>query len=399
MRIRSLTGAALIAGVFATSACGGGTTEQADVQRVDVTKLDSGSYPTAPIDIEQTRTDRSGAAREAIRIGAATPLVSDIDNRYIYEGGGSRTRMITPTTPPSLKAVERSEFDAVAPGLVTGWLTHGQRRKEFGLGSEVIIHVLRFSDGNHASAAVKELIERVPGDSISIPGYPEARARHNAHTEYGTNYLSTGLAHGEMALLVQINDPISVPFAPGPPADLTKRSFDKVIDMLRQYTPTPIDKISALPLDMDGMLGRTVPLDEKNKPVDGSDASGVYPVQALLHSEQDPNSARSAYLDAGVDYAATAGAMVLRARDSASTTRLLAAISAPVATEYDPADSPSNLSDAKCFKPKEGPSKSWADKPVCYFAFDRYVAQVSSNNLQDLQQKTAAQYKLLAHGR
>ncbi|WP_327112728.1 hypothetical protein OHB12_29535 [Nocardia sp. NBC_01730] len=398
MRIRSLTCAALIACVFATSACGGDTTEQADVQRVDVTKLDSGSYPTAPIDIERFRTDQSGAAREAIRIGAATPLVSDIDNRYIYQNP-YRTHATTPKSPPSLKAVDRSEFDAVAPGLVTGWYTQGQRRKEFGIGSEVLIYVLRFSDESHASAAVKELIERVPGDSISIPGYPAARARHNAHTEFGTNFLSTGLAHGEMALLVQINDPISRPFAPGPPADLTGRSFDKLIDMLRQYTPTPIDKISALPLDVDGMLSRTVPLDDNNKPVDGSDPSGVYPAQALLHSEQDPNSARSAYADAGVDYAAAVGAVVLRAKDSAGTTRLLAAISAPVSAEYDKLDSPANLPEAKCFKPKKGPSKSPLDKPVCYFAFDRYVAQVSSNNVQDLQQKTAAQYKLLAYGR
>ncbi|MEU4342699.1 hypothetical protein AB0H00_15745 [Nocardia sp. NPDC023852] len=389
----------LIACVFAAGACGGDTTEQADVQRVDVTKLDSGSYPTTPIDVEQTRTDQSGAVREAIRIGAATPLMSDIDNRYIYQNPGYRTRAITPKTPPSLKAVDRSEFDAVAPGLVAGWFTQGQRRKEFSVGSEVLVYVLRFSDASHASAAVKELIERVPGDSISIPGYPEARTRHNAHTEFGINYLSTGLAHGELALLVQINDPISRPFAPGPPADLTKRSFDKLIDMLRQYTPTPIDKVSALPLDMDGMLSRTVPLDDNNKSVDGSDRSGVYPAQALLHSEQDPNSARSAYTDAGVDYAAAVGALVLRAKDSAATTRLLAAISLPVATEYDKADSPANLPEAKCFKPKEGPGKSPMDEPVCYFAFDRYVAQVSSKNIQDLQQKTAAQYKLLAYGR
>ena len=63
--------------------------------------------------------------------------------------------------------------------------------------------------------------------------------------------------------------------------------------------------------------------------------------------------------------------------------------------DYDKAAAPAGLPDARCIKPKETGSTS-LNKPICWIAVGRYVGQVSGANEQDLHQRTAAQYKLLA---
>ncbi len=401
MRLRHRAFATAFALLLATSACGSDSdTAGPNTPAIDISKLDTGNYPTTPADIEQTRNYEAAVLREAIRIGNAMPLVMDVDNRFIFEPHQYFNRWFSSKFSPSFSGsgVNGEDFNSVAPGLVVGWYTYGQRREEFDIGRSVAIYTLRFSNADQAAAAARTLADRSVGEALQIPGYPAARTTYRAKTELGTPAMYTWLTKGDLVLHVRIDDPISTPFDPVPLADITRRAFDKQIEMLKNYAPTPADQIAALPLDVDGLLSRTLPLEKDNMPVDGSNPSAVYPKQAALHPENYPNLAKAAFDDAGVDYVAVGGAHIYRTRDAAGATRLLAAIETQVAAKYDKIDSPPNLPTAHCFDTKAG-TASWSYPPMCLVPIDRYVAQIHGSNVQDMYQRAAAQYKLLSSAR
>ncbi len=396
--------AALIALTLTTSACGGndGNNSAAEPDKIDVAKLDSGNYPVTPSDVEKTRTSDTGAILEAIRIGSAMPLLMEIDGRFIHERSRSFGQaIITPNDPPDVYAATRiglDEFNSVAPGVVAGWHTRGQRREEYGLGSSAGLYVIRFATPEQANSAFQALADRTSGESFGIPGYPQARTKVVERFEYHPAAMNSWIALGDIVVHLRIEDPISSPFEPARAADLVKRAFDKQIEMLKSYSPTPVDKIGSLPIDVDGLLSRTMPPTKEELPAKGSDPTGVYPKRAALHPESHPDLARAAYDDAGLDYLTVSGrTFVYRTRDHDSTTRLIAALRPLVAVDenYVKVDSPPNMPIAQCFGAKPGSSSAWEHPPVCWFAVDRHVAQVYGRNVQDLHQRTAAQYKLL----
>ncbi|MBF6327474.1 DUF7373 family lipoprotein [Nocardia transvalensis] len=368
---------------------------------IDVTKIDSGNYTAEPIDVQRIRNDQSGFIQEAIRIGNAMPTAMDVDSRFIYEPHRFLSRFYTPKEPPELSTVEENsdDFHKLAPGFIAGWYTQGQRREEDKLGRYVLMRSLRFSNSDQANAAVQALSNREQGDPLQIPGYPAAVAALHQAKLYGGGFTSSWLSRGDMVFHVRVNDPVSVPLDPAPLIEFTKKAFDRWITMSDAYSPTPPDEIESLPPDVDGLLSRTLPFDKNTRPVGGQEPAGVYPRQAALHFANRPDLRKAAYDDAGVDYVAVGSALVYRTRDSRAGARLIAALVNEGADSYDKIDGPPNMPGAQCFKAKPEIENSWTAPPACYIAYDRYVATVRGSNLQDLYQRTAAQYKLLAYGR
>ncbi|WP_062983061.1 DUF7373 family lipoprotein [Nocardia anaemiae] len=402
--LRICATALAVAFTLTIGACGRDTKDDAGENGavIETSKLDSGNYPTTPSDVEKTRTDDSGAVREAIKIGAATPLVMEVDNRFIFDYHGYISRILTPRSKPEFTGtkLESGEFNTIAPGLVAGWYTFGQRRAEPGLGREIEMDVIRFSSSDSANIAAQALAERTPGEGFRITDYPAARTTYVPKVPYGSPRMASWLTHDDMLLYVRVDDPISIPFDPAEQADLVKRAFDKIIEGLKGYSPTPIDQIKSLQLDVDGLLSRTLPFDKDNRP-GGPDPTAVYPKHAAVHFAQHPNLTMAALDDAGVDDIAESATVIYRTRDASSTTRLIAALEASDLDEenYAKVDSPTNLPTAHCYNAKPGISSPSNYPPVCWIAFDRYVARVGGRNVQDLHQRTAAQYKLLASGR
>ncbi|MFR9752229.1 hypothetical protein ACL02S_14500 [Nocardia sp. 004] len=396
----------MLAFLLAASACGTDTDAPSDIS-VDIAELDAGNYPTIPVDPEQSRIAETSAVREAIRIGNATPLVMDVDNRFIFQRYKFVTRVITPATPPYLDAaaITDDEIGSIFPGLVAGWHTHGQRRAEAWTGREMRIQTIRFSDVQHAEAAAQLLSDRTPGESHSIDGYPNAHTRYLSEVPVGSHWLfpwlNSWLVHDDMLLYVFIEDPISLPFDPDPLADLAGRTFGKQIEMLKNYLPTPVAELDAQPLDVDGLLSRTLPTAKENLPVQGADPSGVYPKYAALHIANRPDLAKAAYDDAGVDYVTIAGAFIYRTRDDSSPFRLIAALQAQFidTDSYDKIDGPAGLPSAECFAAKPNTPYQSDHPPICLIPADRYVIHVEGGNVQDARQRAAAQYKLLMSGR
>ncbi|MBF6212507.1 hypothetical protein IU433_18855 [Nocardia puris] len=383
------------------TACGDSGDDGPATPTIDIAALDSGNFPTEPRDVEATRRDDSGYFLEAMRIGAVTPVAVDIDPRLTYQRRYSRyDRRNTPTSAPTLFSVpEEFEFGQFAEGFIAGWEANGERRSTPLLGKEIQTYNLRFGTAAQAETAARGLADEqqkvYPGVPVPIDGFPGAVTRWS----HEKRYLDVWLPHGEMLLGVHLQDPVTEPADPTALAEIAKNAFTKQIEMLKSYEPTPVDQLASLPVDIDGMLSRTLPTAERDRPGHGHSTEVIATDQAALHSEKSPALAKGAFADAGVDLVASDGARVYRTRDAASTVRLIAALTAMRADGYKEADSPRDMPGVECFDMSD-PKGSWTTTPpTCFLAYDRYVAIVQGINLQEVHQKAAAQYKLLAHDR
>ncbi|WP_431964169.1 DUF7373 family lipoprotein [Nocardia sp. bgisy134] len=390
----------MIATTVALTAACGDNDNRLDEPAVDISKLDSGNYPTAPRDVNATRTDKTGLALEAMRIGNAFPLAYDVDRKYAY------MRLIYPD--PRLSSVLRGyiphvssleEFSGLTEGLIAGWETNGERRRSPSLGRQVVMKVMRFGTAAQAETAAQRIADRqaetTAGERVTIPDHPQVRARWSE----SKRTLDSWLTRDTLLLYTHIEDPVTEPSETAPLIDFTTRAFNTQLEMLKGYTPTPVDQLASLPMDPEGLLGRTLPLEDKEKYANGEDPSTVGPKQTALHREHRPDRMKAAFDDAGVDLVANAAGRLYRTENAASTVRLIAALIDQASEGYKSIDGPPNLPSAKCFEAKSPKISTDRYPPVCYFAYDRYVARVQGKNIQELHQKAAAQYKLLAHDR
>ncbi|MEU8896901.1 hypothetical protein [Nocardia sp. NPDC048505] len=350
-------------------------------------KLDHGNYPTVPRDLEKERTPETGAIQEAIRLAGFVPLPMDLDNRLVF--GTAGTKKLTAQHPPVGWVDPNDKFAEVVPGLIAGWRTKGSRRTQAHLGLNVELSLLRFGSAEQATHAMNVLPGEThkkypPKGPLEIPGYPG----QTFHTQFDA--VESWIARGDLLVKIYVSNALAVPPDPAPLLDTAKRFLDKQFELLKGYTPTPVDKLPDLPVDPEGLLARTLPVD---KPGTYDDPTGVYPVAAELHLRTRPDLMRRTYTDARVDLIATAGSQLYRTGDPAAAQRLLAALTAAVPTDFAPYDSPPGLPDAKCFKKRIGVSLT------CYLTYEHLLAEVVAAQPQDLNQRLAAQYKLLVHGR
>ena len=385
--------ALLIAILAVTSGCDG--SEPTAPPAVDISKLDSGNYPTTPHTIEQS--EEQGTIQEAIALAEHVPLIMDVDSRMVFNQVKGSNRAFTQRhPPPAFSGVGKAEdYLGPVPGLVVGFSAYGRRRQEFALGTNVELGVLRFSNSDQATAALNYLAaeenQEYPAKAtMAIPGYPTARAEVSE-----LDSLRTWLTRGEYLVRVWDNNPLATPPDPAPLADLTKRILDKQFEMLNDYHPTPRDKLSEVPVDVDGLLARTLP---SKAAVDWT--PGVYAPHAALHLHSRPDLTSRLFSDSKVDVYAEDDSGVYRTADSAAAARLIAGFVDQATDSFAVIDPPPGLPDAKCLKKLDDPVVVDSSATYqCYLAFDRYVGHVGSAQPQDLYQQAAAQYRLLATGR
>ncbi|MFJ9743994.1 hypothetical protein, partial [Streptomyces sp. NPDC101166] len=117
---------------------------------------------------------------------------------------------------------------------------------------------------------------------------------------------------------------------------------------------------------------------------------------ALSHDDR-PVASRRAYADAGIDVMASSLSNIYRTKDDAAAQRFIAAFVDELLDRYKPVDPPPGLATARCLQLKDVKYAIGA-KFMCYLPYQRYVAEVSADQSQDLRQRLSAQYKLLAYG-
>ncbi|MET8775656.1 hypothetical protein ABZV58_11590 [Nocardia sp. NPDC004654] len=362
---------------------------------IDVSALDSGNYLSVPRDAEAIRSDQTGAALEAVRIGEHVPLPVEIDGKYAFQRLVNTDRRLTPDTNSTPYSIDREELPALLQGYVTGWEASAERRAVPAPGRSVEMRVLRFTDASHAEESAKRLAERqatnLPGEAVTIPGFPKARAKWSPSKKF----LDAWLTQDALLMYVHMDDPLTEPPEAAPLVSFAQKAFTDILDALKSYSPSPLDRLGTLPLDPEGLLGRTLPLEDNQKRK--YDQSVAMPAQAALHFERHPGSLRPAFADAEVDLVTYSGGRVYRTANADAAERLLAAFAGLDESGYTPMDSPPKLPTAKCFDTKDKKSNPPQYPPVCFVIYDRYVARVTGTNAQQLHQKAAAQYKLLAY--
>ena len=369
--------------------------QESPAPTVDISKLDSGNYQSVPKERVELREPKYGAPLEAVRIGAATPLIVEADDRFLFQRFVNAERRLLPDSLPDLFSLKADEFTDLAPGFVTGWATNAERRTPAFVGREVTLQILRFTDANTADTAGRRLAERqaqnLPGETVAITGYPQAHAKWSPSKKY----LDVWLTRESLLLYVHMDDPVSEPPESAPLIEIVRKVLDNQVEGLKNYIPTALDEFGSLPIDVDGVLSRTLPL-EDNEKGKGYDPSTVLPARAALHYEMDPAATRAAFNDAGVDLVTLSGADVYRARDSAGAARLMAAMIDHRSSGWQAMDGPPGLPTAKCFDTKDKKLNASRYAPACFVQYDRFVARITGGNPQKMHQKTAAQYKLLA---
>ncbi|MGW4736709.1 DUF7373 family lipoprotein [Nocardia xishanensis] len=365
--------------------------------RVDTAALNPGNYPTVPRDLSALRTGDSGAVRESIRLGSVVPLLMDLDSRLVHGRTNFAGHHYTARNPPYRGSgiSDLENFSEQAPGLVAGWHTGGSRRANRNFGLDVSIALLRFTTPEQATHAMHVLadegIEKYPPKQpLEIPGYSTGRTYLSAYDS-----VQSWTARGDYLLWTYISDGLATPPDRSPLLAFAKKLFDRQFELLDGFTPTPVEKLADTPVD--DLLARTLAAERQGTL---EDVTGVYTVPAALHLESRPDLTRRALEDAGVDLIAYAGSRVYRAVDTTGAARLTAALATQVPPSYDPVDSPPGLPDARCFREDPGPPQSARIilEHRCYFSYDRYIAEVTANQPQDLAQRASAQYLLLAHG-
>ena len=386
---------AVIALTLVLSACG----DESDAAtpsapQVDIATLDSGNYPTTPVDVEATRHPMAGAVRESIKIGAASPTPYEYDHRFVYAKNGGQP--VTETNPAYYGG---SGFDnakttlAAIPGIVAGWSTNAKRREDYQAGRSIETKVVRYSTSEQARFAYDELVIRTQGEPGQIPGHPDAQVKVLVNKgSYTTQNMRAWIRKGDLLIHADLSDPVSVHFDAAANSDIIKRFFDKQLEMLESYTPTPVAEIAKQPIDVDGLLSRTLPAE-----ADKAAGAGVYPAQALLHTALRLDTLGPALRDAEIDYASINLAVVYRARDSAAAVRYMAAeeVDTLADSRHVKADGPPTMPGAQCYDlaPKVA---TYLAKPFCLGTVGRYVIKSQASNLQDAYQQLGAQYKLLA---
>ncbi|MFI8976118.1 hypothetical protein ACIGO9_24740 [Nocardia asteroides] len=393
MRLTTLSTVALLA-LAITSGCG--FTDDHDESAIDMNLLETGNYQSVPRNPNESKPDQSGLAIEASRLGATMPIPYDIDSSYGFQSQSNSQVRVTPTIPMSLARVDHDEFRQFTSGLRVGWSTSGHRRLNSTVGRQAFIYNFVFTTPNDAESAMNKIIDeqqRIPSQydrTVSIPSFP------NAMTNWSVTTMDSWMTHGPMLLGVRMVDLLGGPPDPNPSADFTAKAYSKMIDMVAKYTPTPVSELPELPIDVDQMLSRTLP-GEPDDQMGGIPDGAVEPLQAAIARDHRPGTTKPALVDAGVDLIATeAHTTVYRAKSSEAATQLMLALLGPNTDYRTPIDSPHNLPIAKCYKRKDDKGPSQVDRPVCFVVFDRYLAQVQGTEVQELHQKTSAQYKLLA---
>ncbi|MET8871098.1 hypothetical protein [Nocardia sp. NPDC004604] len=380
-----------------TAACGGSADP---APAVDVSKLAPGNYPTTPRDIDKQRTAETGAVQESIRLAEFVPLMMDLDSRLVYNERPFYLHPFTPQNPPRNGWLGGSvdNFDAAAPGLVAGWTASGHRRKDNSLGLNIDLTLLRFSNNAQANAAMNVFSDEKNGTyprkgPLSIPAYPNAKS---ALSEFDA--VQTWIAHDDYLLYTYVGNYLATPKDPAPLIDFTEKLLDKQFDLLKGYTPTPSDKVAQEPADIDGLVARTLP----NQPAAGyADITGAYTPHAALHLEERPDISKRAFDDAKVDLIAHSDSSIYRTAGPAAASRLTASFLDQLTGLFEPTDSPPGLPTAKCSKKLDNDATKSRNlvEFICYLTYDRYVAAITADQRQDLDQKLAAQYELLAFGR
>ncbi|MFC8527967.1 hypothetical protein [Nocardia sp. NPDC057227] len=401
-RRRGLCAALLAAVVLLTAACGTGDSATPHRPDVDLASLDIGNLTAEPRIYDKPTNLDMARVVEAMRLGNHLPLPMEIDPALKYAPLKiASVRMFT--TLSSAAVANRvsgsgTDLESRVSGFITGFVTAGRSDPVKNLSWELDNVALLFETEQDAvnAATVFTDVERtflaekaVPQE---IPGHPEARA----HLLSGTNgWINSFYPVGRFLLLTEVRDNVMQQLETTDAERLRTRvaqSIEAVRPALESFEPTPADELMKLDVDPERVLSRT--LNTVDDPAQFG-IPGVFDRNGGLQISLDPESDSAMFEQAGVDTVGWKGAYVYRTRDAVAAEQLLAQRT-KVRKLYRPAPAPPNLPFARCMQylvPGGG------SVYYCGVTFERYTAEVTASQLQDVHQRISAQYAILARSK
>lgn len=399
--VRAAGALALAISVLMTGGCGSEAPAAAHEKSADLSKLDTGNYPTKAQD--PTTTDPAKRARliEGLRLGNIVPLASEIDQTLTRNAPATNV-FVEPNSYDGLLNVDHFAEDA--PGFVVGFATSGRPSKDPFLGYTLTNAVMIFDSEAAATSASTALAHR--GLYLTYDGeefgplqstqHPTAQIVWTATEQRLTSWYPTG----KFVIFSMIDEnenrvvESSFHLAPEPaPLALADKAIDITADRLKNFQPTPLDKLAGLPLDPDGTLRLTLPRPSGDQTANAF--TGNLDQHGALHTVGEPGRYKALFDKTGVDSFIYGAGILVRTKDETSAQVFLdEGFTSRFQQRIDP---PAGLSTARCVK-YHGPDEHAAPF-TCNVSFGRFVATVWSQQQQDAYQRISAQYAILANNK
>ncbi|GAB2548409.1 DUF7373 family lipoprotein [Nocardia heshunensis] len=361
-------------------------------QQTDPASLQVGNYQTVPRVLGNAKTDKQSRVRESQRLSDYVALPFEADRDYTYECSNDVHPHLVTNHKGLGDILINDTFDEVAHDLHGGWINTWCTGAESDEKHRTLsIAVLELPDAGRA-AAVGPALEHddftynVDNRPVTLSKYPDSRA----HWRPTVASLGSWTVHDRYVVFIKIVDELSAPNLP----DLTARTeqmLDVALPLLDKFVPTPADKFAHLPLDPDGILGRTLPTnpEETLRP----DPDGAYTGRGALQSLSD---ADLDFLTVGdVDLVGYGDAIVVHSRTGTAAAALWQRWNPATGkpdTQQTIAPPPDFPGDVGCFAILANGQVVFNQ---CTFHVDRYNVQVGARNVLELYQKTSAQYVLV----
>ncbi|WP_245668425.1 DUF7373 family lipoprotein [Nocardia xishanensis] len=383
---------------FTASACGAEVSGRAVRVEADTSGLDVGNYRTEPREIGNAKSSEQARAREAQRLADYVALPYEADQSYVEDSWHLRPHIVLNRKTLG-NLVINDTFDEVAKDLVTGWVnawsTGGaseDKRRTMNLA------VLMFPDAQTAQG-VGPALERDDftynrdNQPVSITKHPNT----SAHWRPTVSSIGSWTVHDRYVIFIKVVDDTSLPDLPALTSQV-ERMLDVQIPLLQKFAPTPADQLARIPLDPYGILGRTLPSDPESP--SRPEPDGFYTGRGSLPLLANPDQTTLGELEkAGIELISFGDAVIFRSKSSKGAESLWKSWRPSTHLESDEKllDAPAGLgSNAEC----EG--KYYNSLGIermayssCVFQVDRYIILTRAEQVQDLHQKTSAQYVLL----
>ncbi|MFR9752227.1 hypothetical protein ACL02S_14490 [Nocardia sp. 004] len=380
------------------SACGTDVQGRAERTGPDISALEVGNYQTEPRQVGNAKSDKQARARESQRLADFVALPFEADPAYIEDVWRLRSHIVL-NRKALAHLVINDTFDDVAEDLVGGWVnawsTGGPPEA---LRRTLNIAVLMFPDPETA-LRVGPALERDDftynreNQPVQITGYPNTFA----HWRPDFSSIGSWTVHDRYVVFIKVDDNTSAPDLPALTAQV-ERMLEVQLPLLDKFEPTPVDSLAHIPLDPEGIVGRTLPSDPE-KPF-RIEPDGFYTGRGALTLMADPGpDILLDWQESEMDLASFGDAVVFRNKSGEGAQRLWQGWQASMnsSANQELVDTPTGLdSNIECYaQATRSPDSDQVVGYNCGYRVDRYFVQVSGKNLRDLHQRASAQYALL----
>ncbi len=384
--------------VFALASCASPVDGTALPAEIDVRGFDVGRYGTKPVKAPDGDVLR-GTIVEATRISGAMADSYEIDPTLKHGWGAEIDRDPAAATNSLADVAEPvlTRYGMIAGAVHTGTdLEFPAKKPSPGDFRGITTNLILFPDAESAKKAAKEIDEADfnvnPSNNrrASVPGYAES------HAHYRPNVPNMGatLAEGPFVIslfLEHTSADVDVL------TDMAKKTFDKQVPLLRQFKATGKENLAKAPVDGEGMIKRTLPDTAGAWPSPSAEWGTVYNRRGAVHEQDDKEKTSKLFDATQVEFVAVGqvGTVLYRTRDAAGAERLAREQFGRVYQIDADITAPKDVPGAKCFKVKSASGRPQDFR--CNVVYRNYAAQVRADNENDVRQKGAAQYALLAN--